>query len=137
MLDRWIEDDGLLDVLGETGTGCIVYSPLHQGMLTDKYLDGIPEGSRADRGSRGGSMGREGVTEATMAKVRALKPIAQRLGVPLAHLALRWVLRDPRVTAALIGARTVEQLDDSLDALDGPTLSADDLGAIERALALA
>ncbi len=134
MLDRWIETDGLLDVLGESGTGCIVFSPLQQGLLTDKYLDGIPEGSRAQRGSRGGSMGRDGVTEARTATVRRLAPIAGRLGIPLAHLALQWVLRDARVTSALIGARTVAQLDDSLDALAGPTLSSDDLAGIEAAL---
>ncbi len=135
MLDRWIEGDGLLDVLGDTGTGCIVFSPLQQGLLTDKYLDGIPDGSRAGRGSRGGSMGRDGVTEAATAAARRLAPVAGRLGIPLAHLALKWVLRDGRVTSALIGARTVAQLDDSLDALGGPALSSGDLDAVEAALA--
>ena len=134
MLDRWIETDGFLDVLDEAGTGAIVYSPLQQGILTDKYLGGIPEGSRAARGSRGGSMGADGVSEARLAKVRALAPIAQRLGLPLAHLALKWVLRDPRVTSALIGARTVAQLDDSLDALKGGSLSESDLADIEQVL---
>lgn len=134
MLDRRIEADGLLDVLGRTGTGCIVFSPLQQGLLTDKYLEGIPEGSRAQRGSRGGSMGRDGVTAAATATVQRLAPLAARLGIPLAHVALKWVLRDPRVTSALIGARTVAQLDDSLDALGGPMLSAGDLGEIEVAL---
>jgi L-glyceraldehyde 3-phosphate reductase len=134
MLDRWIEDDGLLDVLGNTGTGSIVFSPLHQGILTDKYLNGIPENSRAARGSRGGSMGRERVTDQLLDKVRKLAPIAGRLGIPLAHLALKWVLRDPRVTSALIGARSVEQLDDSLDALSGPALTAEHIADIETAL---
>ncbi|MGO8800514.1 MAG: aldo/keto reductase [Roseiarcus sp.] len=134
MLDRWIEGDKLLDALGEAGVGCIVFSPLHQGVLTDKYLDGIPEGSRALRGSRGGSMGREGVTEAVMKKVRLLEPIARRLRIPLAHLALKWALRDRRVTSALVGARTVQQLDDSLNSLGGPSLSAADLAEIEAAL---
>jgi L-glyceraldehyde 3-phosphate reductase len=131
MLDRWIERDKLLDALGEAGVGCIVFSPLHQGVLTDKYLNGVPEGSRAQRGSRGGSMGREGVTDTIMNKVRRLEPIARRLGIPLAHLALKWVLRDERVTSALVGARTTQQLDDSLDSLAGPSLSPGDLAEID------
>ena len=135
LLDRWIESDGLLDLLGRTGTGCIVFSPLFQGILTDKYLAGIPEGSRARRGSRGGSMGSDGVTDAAMAVVQRLAPVAARLGLPIAHLALKWVLRDGRVTSALVGARTVAQLDDSLDALGGPALSPGDLADIEGALA--
>jgi L-glyceraldehyde 3-phosphate reductase len=134
MLDRWIEEDKLLDLLGEAGVGCVVFSPLSQGVLTDKYLNGIPEASRARRGSRGGSMGREGVTDAAMDKVHRLAPIAGRLGIPLAHLALKWVLRDERVTSAVIGARTVRQLDDSLDSLAGPSLSPADLAAIDAVL---
>ena len=134
MLERGIERDGLLDALEEAGVGCIAFSPLAQGILTDKYLDGIPEGSRAHRGGRGGSMGREGVTEAAMATARRLNPIAKRLGVPLAHLALKWVLRDERVTSALVGARTVAQIDDCLDALLSPALSPSDLDEIEKAL---
>ena len=122
MLDRWIERDGLLDALERAGTGCIVFSPLHQGVLTDKYLNGIPAGSRAHRGSRGGSMGREALTETVLERVRRLSLIAKRLGVPLAHLALKWTLRDVRVASALIGARTAAQIDDSLDALSAPGL---------------
>ena len=135
LLDRWIERDGLLDALAEGGVGCIVFSPLAQGILTEKYLDGAPEDSRARRGSRGGSMGPEGVTEEKLAIVRRLKPIAARLGMPIAHLALKWVLRDPRVTSAVVGARTVAQIDDSLDAMETAPLAPDALAAIEQALA--
>jgi L-glyceraldehyde 3-phosphate reductase len=134
MLDRWVERDGLLDALAEEGVGCIVFSPLAQGILTDRYLDGIPEDSRAQRGSRGGSMGRESVTDEKIATVRRLRPIARRLGLPIAHLALKWVLRDERVTSAVVGARTVAQMDDSLDAVSGPALAPSDLDAIEKAL---
>jgi len=134
MLDRWIERDGLLDALAEEGVGCIVFSPLAQGVLTDKYLAGVPADSRAQRGSRGGSMGKEGVTEARIALVRRLEPIARRLGIPIAHLALQWALRDERVTSAVVGARTVAQIDDCLDALAGPRLAASDLAEIETAL---
>ena len=134
MLDRWIERDGLLDALAETGVGCIVFSPLAQGILTNKYLDGIPEDSRAHRGGRGGSMGREGVSEAAVATVGRLAPIAERLGIPIAHLALKWVLRDERVTSALVGAHSVAQIDDCLDALSDPSLSSADLDDVEKAL---
>jgi len=134
MLDRWIEGDRLLDALAEEGVGCIAFSPLAQGVLTDKYLDGIPDDSRARRGSRGGSMGREGVTAAKVAAVRRLAPIARRLGVPIAHLALKWALRDPRMTSLVVGARTVAQIDDCLDAVDGSALAPPDLDEIEAAL---
>jgi L-glyceraldehyde 3-phosphate reductase len=134
MLDRWVERDGLLDALAEEGVGCIVFSPLAQGVLTDKYLDGIPEDSRAQRGSRGGSMGRDGVTDEKIAIVRRLQPIARRLGLPVAHLALKWVLRDERVTSAVVGARTVAQLDDCVDAVSGPALAPSDIAEIETAL---
>ena len=108
MLNRWIEPD-LLDVLGDEGIGCIAFSPLAQGLLTDRYLDGIPEGSRARR--RDLSLSPDQLSEQTLAKVRALNEIAQRRGQTLAQMALAWMLRDARVTSALIGASSVEQLE--------------------------
>ena len=107
MLNRWIEH-GLLDTLGELGVGCITFSPLAQGMLTDRYLDGIPEGSRA---SRPGSLSPDLLTDETLAKIRALNDIAARRGQTLAQMALAWTLRDPRVTSTLVGASSVAQLE--------------------------
>ena len=114
MLNRWVEPD-LLEVLGREGIGSIVFSPLGQGMLTDKYLDGIPQGSRA---SQGKSLDPEFLNEDNLARVRALNEIAGRRGQTLAQLAVAWVLRDPRVTSALIGASSVPQLEDNVAALD-------------------
>ena len=128
MLNRWIED-GLLDVLGEAGVGCIPFSPLAQGLLTGRYLAGIPAGSRATQGK---SMNDRMLSEETLGRIRALHGIAERRGQSLAQMAIRWVLRDPRVTSALIGASSVAQLEDSLRALDGPDLSADELAEIDR-----
>ncbi|PKU23145.1 L-glyceraldehyde 3-phosphate reductase [Telmatospirillum siberiense] len=128
MLNRWIEG-GLLDTLEELGIGCIAFSPLAQGMLTDRYLNGVPEGTRA---TKGGSLRQSFLSERNIEHVRALNAIAQRRGQSLAQMALTWVLRDPRVTSALIGARTVEQLDNSLDALAGAPLSAAELAEIDR-----
>jgi L-glyceraldehyde 3-phosphate reductase len=128
LLNRWIED-GLLDVLGEEGVGCIVFSPLAQGLLTDRYLGGIPEGSRA---SRPGSLGREMLTEENLARVRALNEIAGRRGQSLAQLALAWTLRDPRVTSTLIGASSVAQLEANVAALDDPSFGDDELAEIHR-----
>jgi L-glyceraldehyde 3-phosphate reductase len=128
LLNRWIEED-LLDVLGEEGVGSIVFSPLAQGMLTDKYLDGIPEGSRAAAGT---SLSEDMLSEQTLAHVRALNELAQRRGQSLAQMAIAWTLRDPRVTSALVGARSVEQLDDSLDALRQPDFSDEELAEIDR-----
>jgi L-glyceraldehyde 3-phosphate reductase len=128
MLNRWIEPD-LLDVLGGEGIGCIVFSPLAQGLLTDRYLAGIPEGSRA---SRDGSLSRRMLDEQTLAKVRALDEIARGRGQTLAQLALAWTLRDPRVTSTLIGASSVEQLDENLAALDRLELGDDELREIDR-----
>ena len=128
MINRWIED-GLLDVLGDEGIGCIVFSPLAQGLLTDRYLDGIPPGSRA---SRVGSLGSELLTEQNLAKVRALNEIAARRGQTLAQMALAWTLRDPRVTSTLIGASSVAQLESNVAALDRLLFDADELAEIDR-----
>jgi L-glyceraldehyde 3-phosphate reductase len=128
MLNRWIED-GLLDVLGEEGIGCIGFSPLAQGVLTDRYLDGIPEGSRA---SRSGSLHQDQLNEQTLAKVRALNEIAARRGQTLAQLALAWTLRDPRVTSTLVGASSLEQLENNVAALGRLELSDDELAEIDR-----
>jgi L-glyceraldehyde 3-phosphate reductase len=129
MLNRWIEDDGLLEVLGDEGIGCIVFSPLAQGLLTSRYLDGVPEGSRA---SRPGSMDRDQLGEETLAKVRALNQLARRRGQSLAQLAIAWTLRDPRVTSALLGASSVAQLEDNLAALANPDFGDDELAEIDR-----
>lgn len=127
MLNRWIEQD-LLDTLGDLGTGCIAFSPLAQGMLTSKYLDGVPQDARA---AKGGSLSQGLLSEANIARIRALDAIAQRRGQTLAQMAIAWVLRDPRVTSALIGARTVQQLDDSLDAVNNLAFSAEELAEID------
>jgi L-glyceraldehyde 3-phosphate reductase len=128
MLNRWIEPE-LLDTLGELGVGCIGFSPLAQGMLTDKYLHGIPEGSRA---SRDGSFSPKLITDSALEKIRALNEIASGRGQTLAQLALAWTLRDPRVTSTLIGASSVEQLESNLAALDNLELSEDELAEIDR-----
>jgi L-glyceraldehyde 3-phosphate reductase len=128
MLNRWIEAE-LLDALGELGLGCIVFSPLAQGMLTDKYLDGIPEGSRATRGS---TLSPSLITDETLAKIRALNQIAQRRGQTLAQLAVAWTLRDPRVTSALVGASSVEQLEANMAALDDLDFTDEELAEIDR-----
>ena len=127
LLNRWIEED-LLDVLGEEGVGSIVFSPLAQGMLTDKYLDGIPEESRAAEGR----FLTEQMLQDAVTHVRALNEMAQRRGQTLAQMAIAWTLRDPRVTTSLIGARTVEQLEDSLGALRNLAFSDDELAEIDR-----
>jgi L-glyceraldehyde 3-phosphate reductase len=128
MLNRWIEPD-LLDAVGELGVGCVVFSPLAQGMLTDKYLGGIPEGSRA---SRPASLSPDLLTDEALEKIRALNEIASRRGQSLAQLALAWVLRDERVTSALIGASSVEQLEDNVAALERLDFSDDELAEIDR-----
>jgi len=128
LLNRWIEPD-LLDVVGELGIGCIVFSPLAQGMLTDKYLDGIPEGSRATRGS---SLSPNLITAEALTKIRALNEVAGRRGQTLAQMAVAWVLRDERVTSALIGASSVAQLEDSLGALRRLAFTDEELSEIDR-----
>jgi L-glyceraldehyde 3-phosphate reductase len=128
LLNRWIEG-GLLDVLEDEGVGCIAFSPLAQGLLTTKYLGGIPEGSRA---SRNGSLSRDQITEQTLTHIRALNEIAAARGQSLAQLAVSWVLRDPRVTSALIGARNVAQLEENLAAADKTTFTTGELEAIDK-----
>jgi L-glyceraldehyde 3-phosphate reductase len=130
MLNRWIEPE-LLSTLEEVGSGCIAFSPLAQGLLTDRYLDGIPEGSRA---SRPGSLPPERLTSELVSKLRNLNAIAQGRGQTLAQLAIAWALRDSRVTSALIGASSVAQLEQNVAAVDNLTLSADELAEIERQL---
>lgn len=126
LLNRWIED-GLLDVLGERGIGCIVFSPLAQGMLTDRYLDGVPADSRA---ARDGSLSRDRLTDEVREQLRALNQIALDRGQTLAQLALAWALRDPRVTSVLVGASSVRQLQDNLGALSSPDFSDDELAVL-------
>jgi L-glyceraldehyde 3-phosphate reductase len=128
LLNRWIEPD-LLDVLGDEGIGCIVFSPLAQGMLTDRYLDGIPEGSRA---SREGSLSPSLLTDETVAKIRALNELASRRGQTLAQMALAWTLRDPRVTSTLVGVSSVEQLEANVAALDRLDFTGEELEEIDR-----
>jgi L-glyceraldehyde 3-phosphate reductase len=128
MLNRWIEN-GLLDALEEEGVGCIVFSPLAQGLLTDRYMRGVPEGSRA---SRPGTIAGDQLSEETLAKVGSLDQIARRRGQSLAQLAIAWALRDPRVTSAVLGASSVAQLEDNVAALDNLELSADELAEIDR-----
>jgi len=128
LLNRWIESE-LLDAVDEIGIGCIAFSPLAQGMLTDKYLDGIPTGSRAARES---SLSPALITEETLAKVRGLNEIASRRGQSLAQMAIAWVLRDPRVTSALVGAASVAHVEANVAALDRPEFSADKLTVIDR-----
>jgi L-glyceraldehyde 3-phosphate reductase len=128
MLNRWIEEE-LLDVLGDEGAGCIAFSPLAQGMLTGKYLDGIPEGSRADRPY---SLSQDLLAEETLDKIRALHEVAGRRGQTLAQMALAWTLRDPRVTSTLIGASSVAQLEENVAALDRLDFTEDELAAIDR-----
>ena len=128
LLNRWIEED-VLDVVGEEGVGVIAFSPLGQGLLTDRYLDGVPEDSRA---AKGVFLDRSHLTEKNLTLVRALNEIAKGRGQTLAQMAIAWVLRDARVTSALVGASSVAQLDDTLGALDNLDFNGDELAEIDR-----
>ncbi len=128
MINRWIEG-GLLDTLGELGVGCIAFSPLAQGVLTTKYLGGIPDGSRA---SRSGSLSADQLSEATLGHVRALNEIAAARGQTLAQMAISWVLRDERMTSALIGASSVSQLEENLAAAAKSSFTAEEIAAIDK-----
>lgn len=128
MLNRWVEVE-LLDTLENLGVGCIAFSPLAQGLLTNKYLNGVPENSRA---AIGDSFVQAMLSEDNIAHVRALNDIARKRGQSLAQMAIAWILRDPRVTSALIGARNVQQLDDSLDALKNQSFNTDELKLIDQ-----
>lgn len=132
LLDRWVED-GLLDVLTDEGVGCIVFSPLAQGLLTDKYLDGIPQDSRAARDDS--YLSRAQVTEEVVSTVRGLSEIASKRGQSMAQLAIAWVLRQQGVTSALIGASRPNQIEDAVGALDTLAFSAEELAAIDEILA--
>lgn len=127
MLNRWVEG-GLLDTLEDLGMGCIAFSPMAQGMLTNKYLGGQPADARA---AKGGSLRANFLSPENLERIRALDAIAKRRGQTLAQMAIAWVLRDPRVTSALIGARNVEQLDNSLDALNSLSFSPEELAEID------
>ena len=132
MLDRWVEE-GLLDVLADKGVGCIPFSPLAQGMLSNRYLHGIPTDSRA--GKAHGFLKSDQITEARLAQIRALNELAQARGQSLAQMALAWLLKDPRITSVLVGASSAEQLRDSLACLQRLDFAADELSAIEAILA--
>jgi L-glyceraldehyde 3-phosphate reductase len=127
MLNRWIEE-GLLDTLAELGTGCIAFSPLAQGLLSNKYVNGVPADARA---AKAGSFNQRLITDDNIRRIKALNEIAQRRGQTLAQMAIAWVLRDPRVTSALVGARTVEQLADTLKSLDNLAFSDQELADID------
>jgi L-glyceraldehyde 3-phosphate reductase len=133
MFNRWVED-GLLQVLEEEGVGCIVFSPLSQGLLTNRYLDGIPADSRAAKPH--GFLKPAQITEEKLAKVRRLNEVAQARGQTLAQMALAWVLRHPQITSALIGASRVSQIEDAAETLKNLTFTSDELEKIETILAL-
>ena len=129
MINRWIEEDGLLDALDEEGIGSIIFSPLAQGMLSDKYLKGVPDDSRA---AKGGALRQTFLTEDNLSRIRALNEIAQKRGQTLAQMAIAWALRGGRVTTALIGASRPEQVRNSVEALDNLDFTAEELAEIDR-----
>jgi len=131
MLERWVEG-GLLEVLEKNGVGCIAFSPLAQGLLTNRYLGGIPKGSRAARST--GYLQTDQITEERLTKIKALNDMAAKRGQSLAQMALSWILKDPRITSVLIGASSVGQLDDNLEALNGRPFEKEELDAIENIL---
>jgi L-glyceraldehyde 3-phosphate reductase len=133
MLDRWIED-GLLDVLEEEGVGCITFSSLAQGLLTNKYLNGIPADSRAARPLGNGAIEADAITDANIARVKALNTLAENRGQSLAQMALAWVLKDERITSVVIGASKAAQVTDSISCLNNPNFSTDELEKIEQIL---
>jgi L-glyceraldehyde 3-phosphate reductase len=129
MVNRWIEDDQLLDTLDDVGAGCIAFSPLAQGLLTDRYLDGVPADSRV---ATGGAMDRDMITDERLAQVRSLAALAEARGQSLAQLALAWALRDPRMTSLVIGVSSVAQLEANLATLDNLSFTDDELAAVDR-----
>ena len=133
MFDRWIED-GLLELLGEEGVGCIVFSPLKQGLLTNKYLNGIPKTSRAASGRGNGAIEVDQITHERIEIVRKLDGVAKERGQSLAQMALLWAKRDPRVTSVLLGVSRPEQLEDSLAALKKPGFQEDEIEKIDKIL---
>lgn len=129
MFNRWTEADDLLGILEQAGAGCIAFSPLAQGLLTDKYLSGVPSDSRAAQGK---SLNPDTITEEKLGKIRALGEIAARRGQTLAQLALAWALRDPRMTSLVIGASSVKQLEDNVAALDNLSFTDEELAEIDQ-----
>ncbi|MET0763935.1 MAG: aldo/keto reductase, partial [Blastococcus sp.] len=129
MINRWIERENLLDTLEEVGAGCIAFSPLAQGMLTSKYLNGVPEGSRA---SQDKSLSTELLSDEALGHIRTLNDIAQTRGQSLAQMALAWALRDPRMTSVIIGASSVAQLEQNVAALDNLSFNDDELWSIDE-----
>jgi len=128
MLNRWVEG-GLLDELERVGAGCIAFSPLAQGMLTDRYLDGVPEGSRATEDK---SLTPDWLNDDNLAKIRALNEIARRRGQSLAQMSIAWALRDPRMTSVVLGASSVQQLENNVAAIGNLAFTAEELAEIDK-----